>query len=154
MRVKIDYDKQQEVLIPKDKTKNPHRYNLLGQKGLTDRQIYEDFRDVEIKTDSKQIGNNYLQEQKSLPKSPGRKGKTRSLAALPPAAPKNHVVVSPQKEQPKRKRLGSVQLPKVTTSRSSASISNSEQYSRGLNRTRHQDQRYFQALNAKLSAVL
>ena len=61
MRVRVDYDKQLEVLIAKDKAKDPHKYNLLGQKGLTDRQIYEDFKDVQIKIDSKQIGNNYLQ---------------------------------------------------------------------------------------------
>jgi hypothetical protein len=39
--IKINEEKKQEVLISIDKSKNPHKYNLLSQKALNDKQIYE-----------------------------------------------------------------------------------------------------------------
>ena len=40
---------------------------FLGQKSLNDEQIYKEFKDFEVKSDAKQIGNDYLNKMKSNP---------------------------------------------------------------------------------------
>ncbi len=41
MPIKIDEEKKKEVLISKDKAKNPRKYHILSQKSLNDEQIYQ-----------------------------------------------------------------------------------------------------------------
>lgn len=68
MPITVDEQKKKEILISKDKAKNPQKYHILERKALNDQQIYNEFMGVQIQLDAKKKGNDYLKELKNNPK--------------------------------------------------------------------------------------
>lgn len=56
--------KQLESEILRDKLRNPHKYIFLGQKGLSDFQIFEEFKEFQVDNNQRKLGVEYLNEQK------------------------------------------------------------------------------------------
>ncbi len=53
-----------------DKIVNKQKYLLLSKRQLDDDQIFNEFKDFELKIDPKELGKNYLNELKQIPKAP------------------------------------------------------------------------------------
>jgi hypothetical protein len=62
--VRIDGEKKKEMLILEDKARHQKKYNFLSQKALSDEQIFDNFKDFDINTSPKDIGNQYLHDFK------------------------------------------------------------------------------------------
>ena len=59
--ITIDEAKKVKIEIAIDKSKNPMKYNFLGQKALNQFQIYGEFKDFDLKINSRELGKAYLQ---------------------------------------------------------------------------------------------
>ena len=72
MPVKVDSERSHLFEIARDKAQHSRKYHFLKLKNLTDEQIFRDFKDFEMNFDTKQLGNQYLEESKGhLKKSEG-----------------------------------------------------------------------------------